>query len=315
MSITLADLRKNRGTSDFNKITKALVDSDKNQSSNDDDSMFWKPTRDKAGNGTAEIRFLPAYQGEDAVAADELPWVKVYSHSFQGPSGRWYIENCRSTIGEDDPVLVMNRELYKGGEEEKKQAKAQKRKLAYISQIKVVSDPANPDNNGKVFFFKYGKKIFEKIMDKAKPTFEDEKPVNVFDLWEGANFKLRIKQVDGFPNYDSSEFKTPGPVASSDEDILEVVNQQKSLGQFVDPSKFKSYEELEKKMKSVLNPNSSSTRRAEDIAQEMRQEATARATSAPAPAPVQEKVSTPAPVAKSADEDDMDDFFANLGND
>lgn len=313
MTITLADLRKNRGTTDFSKITRALTESDKGGQSNSDDDLFWKPTRDKAGNGTAEVRFLPAYQGPDATSADELPWVKVYSHAFQGPTGRWYIENCLSTIGEEDPVLLMNRELYKGGEKEKAQAKAQKRKLVYISQVLVISDPAKPECNGKVYFFKYGKKIFEKIMDKAKPTFEDDKPVNVFDLWEGANFKIRIKEVERFPNYDSSEFKTPGPVAGSDEAILDIVNQQRSLGQFVDPSKFKSFDDLKKKLDSVLNPAVGSTRRAEEVAQEMRESAQTHQE----PEATKEVVKPAVAAAKTTnvDDDDIGDFFANIGDD
>lgn len=316
---TLADLRKRR-TSDFSKLTKALEDSDKGGASNNDDAEFWKLERDKAGNGTATIRFLSAYQGEDATEADELPWVKVYSHSFQGPTGRWYIENCRSTIGQEDPVNDMNRDLWKGSEKDKEQAKAQKRKLTYICQILVISDPKHPENNGKVFFYKFGKKIFDKIMDAAKPTFEDEKPVNVFDFWEGANFKLRIKTVDKFPNYDSSSFDSPSAIRDTDEEILEIAQMQKSIGKFVDPSKFKSYDELDKKLKSVLNPTAGSTRRAEDIAQEMRAAATGTTTTEDTPPfdtepekVVQKAKPTPTPTPKpSDDDDDMTSFFNSI---
>lgn len=319
---TLADLKKRR-TTDFSKLTKALEDANKPNGGDNDDSLFWKLERDKAGNGSATIRFLPAYMGEDAGEADELPFVKVYSHSFQGPTGRWYIENCRSTIGQEDPVNDMNRILWKGSDADKEQAKAQKRKLTYIGQILVISDPKKPENNGKVFFFKFGKKIFDKIMDAAKPTFEDEDPLNVFDLWEGANFKLRIKTVDKYPNYDSSAFDKPTPIAESDEEILEIVKQQKSLAPFVDPSKFKSYEALDKKLKEVLNPNAGSTRRAEDIAQEMREASkpSTPATDDTPPFDMEEKsasktkaapVKTPAP---AADDDDIADFFNSIGDD
>ena len=266
--VTLADIKKRRSV-DMSKLTKSLENA--NQYQNDDEG-FWKLERDKAGNGTATFRFLPAYAGENAVEADELPYVVEYSHGFQGPTGRWYIEKCRSTIGSEDPVNDMNRKLWKGSDEDKNQAKAQKRKTHYISQIYMISDPKNPDNNGKVFFYKYGKKIFDKITDAAKPTFDDEKPVNVFDLWEGANFKLRVKTVDKYPNYDTSAFDNPSPLFDDDDEIVKVVNQQKSLGQFVDPTKYKSYEELEKKLNSILSSDTGSSKSAEEIVKEMRAE-------------------------------------------
>jgi hypothetical protein len=304
---TLADLRKRR-TTDFDKLTKALENTN-NQGSNNDEG-FWKLERDKAGNGSAVIRFLPAYAGEDAGEADELPYVVMYSHSFQGPTGRWYIENCRSTLKQEDPVNDMNRLLWKGSDEDKKQASAQKRRTAYICQILVVSDPKNPDNNGKVFFYKFGKKIFDKIMDAARPTFEDEKPMNPFDLWEGANFKLRIKTVDGFPNYDASVFDSPSPIAEDDEDILKIVNQQKSLQRFLDPSNFKSYEELEKKLKSVLSKDQPSTKKAEDIAKEMRGEKTTEAGEKVKEIVKSEEPKTTADVGSG--DDDIDDFFKSI---
>lgn len=302
---TLADLKKRRNK-DFDKLTKALENTN-NQGSNNDDG-FWKLERDKAGNGSAVIRFLPAYCEADAGEADELPYVVMYSHSFQGPTGRWYIENCRSTIKQDDPVNDLNRQLWKGTDEDKKQASAQKRRTAYICQILVVSDPKNPDNNGKVFFYKFGKKIFDKIMDAARPTFEDEKPMNPFDLWEGANFKLRIKTVDGFPNYDASTFESPSPLAEDEDDILAVVNQQKSLQKFIDPSNFKSYEELDKKLKSVLSKDQPSTKKAEDIAKEMRGEATQKAVEKV----VEEVKKEDVKASPDTGDEDIDDFFKNL---
>lgn len=303
---TLADLKKRRST-DFSKLTKALEET--NSYGDNQDDQFWKLERDKAGNGSATIRFLPAYAGEDATEADELPWVIVYSHSFQGPTGKWYIENCLSTLKKEDPVNEMNRILWKGTDADKAQAKNQKRKTSYISQILVINDSKNPDNNGKVFFFKFGKKIFDKIMDAAKPTFEDDEPVNVFDLWEGANFKLRVKTVDTYPNYDNSVFDKPSAIADDDNEILEIVNQQKSLHQFVDgtnTTKFKTYEELEKKLKTVLSNESGSTKRAEEIAQEMREEARKAQTT---PEQEVETVSVGREETSIADDDIDEDFF------
>jgi len=239
-------LRKMRN-SDFGKISNAF-EKDGGESKSYKDDRFWRLEGDKAGNGTAVIRFLPRHP------QDELPWVKVWSHGFQGPTGKWYIENSLTTIGQDDPVSELNSRLWNSGiEADKEVARKQKRKLAYIANVLIVSDPKNPANEGKVMLFKFGKKIFEKIMDKARPTFEDEEPVNVFDLWEGANFKLRMRKVEGYPNYDQSSFADKAPVAPSDEEILNVVNSQHRLGEFLEPSNFKTYEELSRKLQSVLN--------------------------------------------------------------
>lgn len=292
----------------MNRLIKSLENTNNYQ--NEDDG-FWKLERDKAGNGTATIRFLPAYTGEDAVEADELPYVVEYSHAFQGPTGRWYIEKCRSTIKEDDPVNDMNRKLWKGSETEKEQARAQKRKTHYIAQILVISDPKNPDNNGKVFFYKFGKKIFDKITDVARPTFEDEKPVNVFDLWEGANLKLRIKTVEKYPNYDSSTFEAVSPIADSDEDILEIVKQQKSLGRFVDKSRFKSYEDLEKKLNSVLSSEVSGAKSAEDMAKQMREESQ-KAKNVKEDTPADEPDEKKKESEKSIADDDINEDYFNF---
>ncbi len=305
--MTLADLRKQRST-DFSSITAAL--SKKSEYAKDDEG-FWKPTRDKAGNASATIRFLPKH------SKDELPWVQVYTHGFQGPTGKWYIENCLSTIGKEDPVLIENKKLYATGlESDKKEALKRKRKLHYVASILVVNDPAAPTNNGKVFYFKFGKKIFEKIMDKVQPTFEDEKPSNVFDLWEGSNFKLRMRQVEGYPNYDTSTFAEPSALAEDDEDILAVVNQQKSLASFVSPDKFKSYEELEKKMWAVLSSGPSNTKRAEDVVKELVDDVDAVVATKPVPERVKE---APAPKAskpvKSDDDEELADYFDSLAND
>jgi len=244
--MNIEQLRKSR-KADFGKIVKEFENTT-NKPYQDD--RFWKPERDKAGNATATIRFLNA--GPD----DELPWVKIFSHGFQGPSGRWYIENSLTTLGKPDPVAEYNVALWNSTSDdnspERKRVRDQKRKLSYISNVLVVSDPKHPENNGKVFLYKYGKKIFDKIMDKARPTFEDEEPVNVFDFWEGANFKLRLKTVERFPNYDSSEFESPTPIADSDEEILEIANKMYRLGEFLEESNFKTYEELKNRLNMVL---------------------------------------------------------------
>jgi len=195
---------------------------------------------------------------------------------------------------------------------ERKQVRLQKRKLNYISNIVVVNDPKHPENNGKVFLFKYGKKIFDKIMDKARPTFEDQDPVNVFDYWEGANFKLRIKMVDGYPNYDSSEFEPIGPVASSDEDILEVVNQQYKLSEFLEPANFKSYTELKAKLDAVLS-GSASTETAAQVASQEPAAFKERAAPAPGPSRPAAKPAVKKPAAE--DDDEMLSYFQELAND
>lgn len=238
-------LRKSRGI-DFSKITGALSKSTEGGYKNDDDEYF-KLVKDKAGNASAVIRFLPTAEGDD------LPWVQIYSHAFKGPTGKWYIENCLSTIGQEDPINESNRALWQGGDKDKDLAKQRKRKLTYTSNVYVVSDPSNRENEGKVLKFKYGKKIFEKITQKLEPAFEDDKPVNVFDLWEGCNFKLRMRQYEGYPNYDLSAFSDATQVAETDEEILEIVNKQYKLRDLIAVDKFKTYDELKKKMDSVLN--------------------------------------------------------------
>lgn len=212
------------------------------------DDRLWKAELDKSGNGYAVIRFLPPSEGED------LPFAKVWSHAFKGPTGQWYIENSLTTIGKDDPVGAINRDLWNSGlEADKQTARNQKRKLSYYSNIYVVKDPLHPENEGKVFLFKYGKKIFDKIVEAAKPQFEDERPVDVFNLWEGANFKLKIVKKDGFWNYDKSEFESPSVLGDfSDAQLEKIYKQQYSLTDFTDPSKFKTYEELEARLNLVL---------------------------------------------------------------
>ena len=295
MTFTISDLRKSRG--DFTAITKAL---EKSNGYENDDADFFKLQRDKAGNGSAVLRFLPKHP------SDDLPWVQLYSHSFQGPTGRWYIENCRTTIGEEDPVAQAARELWATGlEKDKEVARKYKRKLSYIANVYVVSAPGQPELEGTVMRYKFGKKIFEKIMDKAKPTFEDEQPLNVFDPFEGAEFKLRMRQVDGYPNYDTSVFSEPKPIAESDEEILAILNQMKPLKELVDVSKFKSYEDLDKKFKSVVNGNVAPSGNAEAVMEKMRNEPTK---DAPEPKSKESKFES----TGSSDEDDMEAYFKKI---
>ena len=212
------------------------------------DERLWKPELDKSGTGQAVLRFLPAPDGE------ELPWVKVFKHAFQGPTGKWYIENSLTTIGKQDPMSEHNTQLWNSGlESDKELARKQKRKLEYYSNIYVVSDPKHPENEGKVFLFRYGKKIFDKIMASMQPEFEDETPINPFDFWEGANFKLKIRKVDGFWNYDKSEFDSVTALADSDEKLDGIWKTQYSLQDFLAPTNFKSYDELKKRLDDVLS--------------------------------------------------------------
>ncbi len=212
------------------------------------DERLWKPELDKSGNGFAVIRFLPAPNGED------MPWAKVWSHAFKGPGGQWYIENSLTTLGKDDPVGELNRELWNSGRDSDKEiARAQKRKLSYYSNIYVVSDPAHPENEGKVFLYKYGKKIFDKLVEAMQPAFADETPLDPFNFWKGADFKLKIRKLDGYWNYDKSEFAAPATLGDFSDDKLEKIWEQSySLAEFEAPKNFKSYEDLKKRLDLVL---------------------------------------------------------------
>jgi hypothetical protein len=286
---------------DFGKIASAFdkIANPGQDSKSFEDDRFWKLEADKAGNGTAVIRFLPRVEG------DELPWVKIFSHGFQGATGRWYIENSLSTLGENDPVGELNSQLWNSGSEANKEiARKQKRRLHFYANILVVSDPKHPENEGQVRLFKFGKKIFDKIMNKAKPTFEDEKPVNVFDLWEGANFKLRMRKVEGYPNYDESTFTDPIPVAPSDEQILAIVNKQYKLSEFLERKNFKSYEELKTKLDSVLS-GAAPVQTAESMMNDPLPIVEPKSfTTAPAPS----YSAAPAPVAKAPEINDDSEF-------
>ena len=212
------------------------------------DERLWKPVMDKTGNGFAIIRFLPAPEGE------ELPWAKVWNHAFQGPTGQWYIENSLTTIGQNDPVSEHNTRLWNSGvESDKEIARKQKRKLQYFSNIYVVKDSANPENESKVFLYRFGKKIFDKIMEAMQPAFDDEVAINPFDFWKGANFKLKIRKVDGYWNYDKSEFEGVSPVLDDDDALEKMWKTQYSLAEFSAPTNFKSYDELKTRLDTVLS--------------------------------------------------------------
>ena len=243
-----SSLKRNRSSLD--KLTKAIESTTQNSESNSrDDDRFWQPTVDKSGNGMAVIRFLPApaVDGDDA-----LPWVRVFSHGFQGPGG-WYIENCLTTIDGKCPACEHNSTLWNSGIEANKEiVRKQKRRLNYISNILVVSDPSNPENEGKVKLFKFGKKIFDKLTEAMNPEFADETPLNPFDLWEGANFKLKIRNVEGYRNYDKSEFAEVSSVYDNDEKLEALWKSEFSLNTFVDKSQFKSFDELKGRLDKTL---------------------------------------------------------------
>ena len=243
--MSFANLKKQ---SSLGSLTQKLVKEVEkmNSTSSGGDDRLWKPEMDKTGNGYAVIRFLPAPDGED------LPWVKMYSHGFQGPGG-WYIENSLTTIGQKDPVSEYNRTLWNSGNDKDKEiVRKQKRKLSYYSNIYVVKDPANPANEGRVFLFKFGKKIFDKIMAAMQPEFEDETPINPFDFWQGANFKLKIRKVDGYWNYDKSEFDSPSPLLDDDDALEALWKKQYSLNALTATDQFKTYEELQTRLDYVL---------------------------------------------------------------
>ena len=226
------------------KLVKEVEKLNTNGASGDD--RLWKLEVDKSGNGYAVIRFLPAPDGED------LPFVKLYSHAFQGPGG-WYIENSLTTLGGKDPVSEYNSQLWNNGTDAGKDAaRKQKRKLTYISNIYVVKDPANPENEGKVFLYKYGKKIFDKLTAAMQPEFEDEEAIDPFDFWQGANFKLKAKNVAGYRNYDSSEFTAVTPLLDDDDALEAVWKKESSLKEFVEADQFKSYDDLKKRLEYVL---------------------------------------------------------------
>ena len=296
--MSFQDLKKSR--SGFDTLQKSLETSGGNNTQKSfADDRFWKIEMDKSGNGYAEVRFLPAPNGED------MPWVQYWDHGFQGPGG-WYIEKSLTTLNKQDPVSEYNTELWNSGVEANKDiARKQKRRLHYVSNIYVVSDPAHPENEGKVFLYRFGKKIFEMLKDKMQPQFEDETPVNPFDLWEGANFKIKLRKVDGFWNYDKSEFSAASPLFDNDDQLEATWNSQHSLQGVIAPDQFKSYDELKEKLERVLGlavPTATAASRSEDMTD----------VAQPSPMPSVSETSIP---STDADEDDNMSYFEKLAND
>ena len=287
--MSFASLKK----SSFQDLLAKADTLNKSEAKSGPDERLWKPEVDKAGNGYAVIRFLPAPNGED------LPWAQVWTHAFQGPGG-WYIENSLTTLGKKDPVSDLNRELWNSGGEgspQRAQARNQKRKLNYYSNIYVVKDSANPENEGKVFLYRYGKKIFDKIMESMQPAFEDETPVNPFDLWKGADFKLKITKVAGFWNYDKSEFDAPSVLGDlNDKELEGIWKQEHSLSAYTADDQFKSYEELKERLDRTLKASYRPDPEVED------EEVT--------PEPVVSRTAAPS----SNGEDDTLSYFAKLAN-
>ena len=287
-----------KSSSNFDAITKALETkmTPENQQSNNkyQDDRLWKPELDKTGNGYAVLRFLPASNGE------EMPWQRVWTHAFQDKGG-WFIENSLTTLNQKDPVSEENTRLWNTGiDSDKDIARKRKRKLSYYANIFVVSDPKHPENEGQVKLYKFGKKIFDKITEAMQPAFEDEQAINPFDFWKGANFKLKIRKVDGYWNYDKSEFEGVTPLKESDDDIKAIWEKQYPLKPFVDPSNFKTYDELKEKLNRVITgTQSTATVDSVDLPPQ-----TTTAVEMP-------KVSESAPVS---DDDDTLSYFSKLAD-
>jgi len=267
------------------------------------DDRLWQPEVDKTGNGYAVIRFLdsPAADGDDG-----LPYVQIFSHGFQGPGG-WYIENSLTTLGQKDPISEYNTKLWNSGIEANKEiARKQKRRLSYISNVLVVSDPKHPENEGKVFLYKYGKKIYDKINEKLNPEFQDEKPLNPFDFWKGANFKVKIRNVEGYRNYDKSEFDDASPLFEGDDAAIEKIwKSSYSLKEFLKPSNFKSYDELKAKLDKVLGAGGAAARTAPKIEED----------SVPWDEPKTAPAKKPTAETVAVDEEDDMSFFEKLASD
>ena len=287
-----------RGRTDVSKLVEAANGGGAtNKQSPGKDERFWQPTVDKAGNGYAVLRFLPG----DAEAA--TPWVRYWDHGFKGPTGQWYIEKSLSSIGQPDPVGESNALLWNSGIEANKAiVRERKRNLRYVANVLVVSDPSNPANEGQVKLFRFGKKIFDKIMDVMQPQFPDEAPVNPFDMWEGADFVLKIRNVEGYRNYDKSEFKSPSAIFDDDDKLEGLYNKQHDLSEWTDPKNYKSYDELKTRLAAVLGESAPRTAKQAVALDEVDDKPSF---SAPKPA---EALSNEA-------EDDTMSYFARLAND
>ena len=297
--MSFATLKKNRSSS-INKLVAAAGDQLSPQTDNKksyQDDRIWKPSVDKAGNGYAVIRFLPASEGND------LPWVRYWDHGFKGPTGQWYIEKSLTSIGQNDPVSEANSMLWNSGDDRDKDiARERKRRLHYVSNILVESDPSNPANEGQVFLFVYGKKIFDKLMDVMQPQFADEDPMNPFDFWEGASFKLKIRNVEGYRNYDKSEFASASPLSESDSELEEIYDRIYDLNEFTDPANYKTYDELKQRLHLVLGQvEAPSMSQQFDLSQSEE--------------PVERKTAPAPEITVSTSDDDEDDtmsYFAKL---
>jgi len=308
--MSFANLKKQSSLGSLtNKLVKEVEKMNSNGGSGDD--RLWKPEVDKAGNGYAVVRFLPAPEGE------ELPWAKMYTHAFQGPGG-WYIENSLTTLGQKDPVSELNSQLWNSGiDSDKEVARKQKRKLSYYSNIYVVKDPTNPHNEGKVFLFKYGKKIFDKIMSAMQPEFEDEDPINPFDFWGGADFKIKIKKVAGYWNYDSSEFARPGTLGDlEDSELEELWKKEYSLAELTSADQFKSYDDLNKRLDYVLGNTPSRRRVDEEVENEDGDRGSYApdfgARSKPVPQDLKDELASLSSSSSSDEEDDTLSYFQKL---
>ena len=306
--MSFADLKKQ---SKLGSLTQKLVKEVEkmNNAGSTGDDRLWKLEVDKGGNGYAVIRFLPAPNGED------LPFVKLYSHAFQGPGG-WYIENSLTTLGQKDPVSEYNTMLWNNGTDAGKDAaRKQKRKLTYIANIYVVKDPANPSNEGKVMLYKFGKKIFDKITAAMQPEFEDEEAIDPFDFWQGANFKLKAKNVAGYRNYDSSEFARQDALLEDDDAMEAIWKKEFSLEEFTNADQFKSYDDLKKRLDYVLGiKGTPKFQDQETVEQEEEFRQQNRGESNPMPQSMKEELDSLTPT-KSDDDDDTLSYFAALAAD
>lgn len=303
--VDFSSLKKN-SKSQFDKLVSEVqkLNAPAQGGNNQDDDKYWKPEVDKAGNGYAILRFLPAPGGED------LPYVRIFDHGFQGPGG-WYIEKSLTTLGEKDPVSEYNSQLWNSGIEANKDlVRKQKRRLSFVSNVLIVKDPAHPENEGKVMLFKYGKKIWDKIELAMNPEFEDEEKINPFDMWTGANFKLKIRKVEGYRNYDKSEFEASAPISQDDDELEALWKQEHSLAELVDPKNFKSYDELKARLHKALalDGGAAQPRTTAESAAPWEEDTPAQA-AAPA---FKAAAARPAPVATHDDDDESLDFFKKL---
>jgi len=297
--MSFQDYLKNRQSA-FNMMTDSLKKELNPETRKSDDDRLWKPQMGQDGTGYAVIRFLPGTN------PDKTPWVKLYEHGFQGPTGKWYIENSLTTLGQKDPVSEYNTKLWNSGIEANKEiARKQKRRTSYLANVFVIKDPANPSAEGKVKVFKFGQKIFDKIMAALQPEFEGDDPLNPFDLLEGANFRIKLKMVAGYWNYDASDFERSSPLAQDESKLEMIFNSQCDIHEYIAPAKFKSYDELSKKLNDVLGNNTGGDGGVAEVVSKP---------VAPAPKPSAPKPVTAADTSSSSDNEDeeLEQYFKSL---